>query len=658
MKDHTKHAWDFSHVLDLVNSLGPAPPISKENGTVRSYANSHTIRTENKEVDESSSGLGNFSKIWEYLGAPKDAPAPIVPTGEAADFFQLPGREDYASDGAIYRATAKEVKWKDRIDDQDISQTLEESEGTKSPNTTNKQEKNRRKKQRRKERAEAQCRTKSKATSDLDSEVERRAAKGAPAKKASKHVLSAPQTLLPAPRCNLRSNTPKKNTTHAPKSAGQGLEPVAAAVQSQPQVPKTPPAPVPSTNGKNGYRVTEEDDIPSSVLIFDQLPTQGHASGRKAAAEALNQQLQKNWNPSAYAPVAALNPASVTPSAPLQSFSSTIAQPSLPPISYPLVTTSTRRHAIQPLSLRTGEDRYWALMLKLIADFPADRRTLVSPSLLINHNSDPAGVHVFVDASNIFIGFHDQLKRARGIPVNARVPRVDLSFASLALLLERRRPVAKRVLAGSTPSVPAFAEAAQIGYELNVLDKVHKAKELTPRQKFFEAATNKTPTPKPGHRQRTNNSHNHQRTTSDEPATTDYYYSSDNNNNNNHNGSTTNTSAPLASVSATPVPVPGAKWHEQAVDEILHLKILESVVDCSSHPTTIVLATGDAAEAEFSEGFRRMAERALQKGWSVELCSWSRNISAAYRRREWVEQWGERFRVIELDEYAEELLEM
>ena len=96
---------------------------------------------------------------------------------------------------------------------------------------------------------------------------------------------------------------------------------------------------------------------------------------------------------------------------------------------------------------------------------------------------------------------------------------------------------------------------------------------------------------------------------------------------------------------------------EQGVDEILHLKILESIVD-TDIPGTIVLATGDAAQAEYSEGFMAMAERALKKGWTVELVSWSKNISAMYTRKPWRDAWGERFKIVTLDDYAEELLDM
>ena len=94
---------------------------------------------------------------------------------------------------------------------------------------------------------------------------------------------------------------------------------------------------------------------------------------------------------------------------------------------------------------------------------------------------------------------------------------------------------------------------------------------------------------------------------------------------------------------------------EQAVDEILHLKMLESVVDAKT-PSTIILATGDAAEAEYSEGFLKMVERALEKGWMVELVSFKHNISGAYKRKEFRGKWAKNFKIIILDEYAELLL--
>ncbi|KEQ73319.1 hypothetical protein M436DRAFT_46721, partial [Aureobasidium namibiae CBS 147.97] len=265
------------------------------------------------------------------------------------------------------------------------------------------------------------------------------------------------------------------------------------------------------------------------------------------------------------------------------------------------------RSAIQPKTVRSGEDRNWALLLKIIGDFYEDRASLVSPANSITHSNDPNGIHVFVDASNIFIGFHDQLKRARDIPQHVHVPKVDLSFDALALLMERRRPVAKRCLVGSKPHMAAFDVAQRVGYECNILDKVLKARELTERQKYFQEQEK-----------------------------------------NGGSGSETSNTGPVFAPE---------KYIEQGVDEIIHLKMMESIVDTET-PSTMVLATGDAAQAEYSEGFLKMAERALKKGWKVELVSWSKNISLAYKKAAWQKKWDGRFRIIELDTYAEELLDM
>lgn len=283
--------------------------------------------------------------------------------------------------------------------------------------------------------------------------------------------------------------------------------------------------------------------------------------------------------------------------------------------------------SIEPKVIRSGEDKDWDLFMRVLRDFPEDRKSLVAPMNLTLHNNDPAGIHLFVDASNIFIGFMNELKAARGIPDHVRVPRADLSFDSLALLMERRRPVAKRVLVGSTPHIPAFDKARAVGYQCSILEKVEKARPYTERQLFFMEQDERRA--RRAARSRTTPGHT--------------------------SGSDTNTSDAAAPVTR---PAPPIKKVEQGVDEILHLKICESVLDHPGQPGTIVLATGDAAEAEYSDGFLRTLERALAHGWRVELLSWSRSISQLYRRRNWQRRWGDRFRIIPLDDYAEELLDV
>lgn len=199
------------------------------------------------------------------------------------------------------------------------------------------------------------------------------------------------------------------------------------------------------------------------------------------------------------------------------------------------------------------------------------------------------------------VGFHDSVKVSRNIPITTRIRRVHLSFPNLSLIMERSRPTAKKVLVGSD-RLPSIDEAETLGYETNILDRVNKVKGLNARMsQFWNASTTQRPSNVP------------------EMA-----------------GATEK------------------RWVEQGVDEILHLKILESLLD-TEEPATMVLATGDAAEAEFSGGFMCMVERALQRGWIVELVCFSLVCSNAYRRKEFRSQWGNRFRLIELDPYVEEL---
>ena len=95
----------------------------------------------------------------------------------------------------------------------------------------------------------------------------------------------------------------------------------------------------------------------------------------------------------------------------------------------------------------------------------------------------------------------------------------------------------------------------------------------------------------------------------------------------------------------------------KALTKYLHMKMLESIVD-SKQPSTIVLATGDAAEAEYSGGFLKNVERALSKGWKVELVAWGHSMSYAYRSQHFLEKWKDQFMIIDLDEFSEELLGM
>jgi len=70
---------------------------------------------------------------------------------------------------------------------------------------------------------------------------------------------------------------------------------------------------------------------------------------------------------------------------------------------------------------------------------------------------------------------------------------------------------------------------------------------------------------------------------------------------------------------------------EQAVDEILHLKMANVLLDYPA-TDTLVVATGDGKLSSFGTGFRTQIERALKLGWTVELWSFSEVCNSCYDR--------------------------
>jgi len=259
---------------------------------------------------------------------------------------------------------------------------------------------------------------------------------------------------------------------------------------------------------------------------------------------------------------------------------------------------------ITPHYMCTKDDKMRVLEYKLQKLIKSDRLTEAAAPTATSH------VHVFVDLSNITIGFYDCLKASHNIPITRRMKAPKFSFDHLALILERGRNVEKRVVAGSLDSTyarkwPTFMqEAKELDYEMCIMQRVAKA--VMPTSKYKRLSTL-------------------------EPEWT----------------------ASDANSSSEETFMGQLKQGEQGVDEVLHLKMLQSVVD--DRPGTAVLATGDAAEAEFSDGFKRNVERLLNKGWNVEIIGWTKGISKAWREPEFVAQYGDRVRVIELDPFVEEI---
>ncbi|KAI1454651.1 hypothetical protein F4805DRAFT_460595 [Annulohypoxylon moriforme] len=276
-------------------------------------------------------------------------------------------------------------------------------------------------------------------------------------------------------------------------------------------------------------------------------------------------------------------------------------------------------------TLYTSDNLHSGAYLDAVAAIRQHFRWKIMKHVDIDKLVDPSNVsklHLFVDISNIFIGFCDAIKVSRRIPQSHRIPAPVFSFKTFAVLMERGRAVQKRILAGSTPGYSAdnlrkywpryFSEAEELCYEMNIFCRVQTRKPNQSKRRGRKS-----------------------------PKTTSHEV---------HDLSTGESTGDDGSAMAYEV-----RTGEQGVDENLHLNMMNSMWDHISCPGTMVLATGDAASAEFSNGFLHYATRALEKGWKLELVTWKHSISSAWTNEEFSEKYSNQFRIIYLDDFLEEL---
>ncbi|RPA76087.1 hypothetical protein BJ508DRAFT_331481 [Ascobolus immersus RN42] len=220
-------------------------------------------------------------------------------------------------------------------------------------------------------------------------------------------------------------------------------------------------------------------------------------------------------------------------------------------------------------------------------------------------------IHVFIDNSNIIIGFYRALKRICSLSETAPAARPNFDFHLFSLILERGRKAKTKVLVGSLPKTPAVEQAEKQGYATDLLLRVEKL----------------APLPKP------------------HPMDNAYKRSR----------------SPPRRHSPPPTRHP-KKRGEQAVDEILSLKMTLTLLD-NSKPGVLVLASGDAAVGEFSDGFGRIVERFLAREWDVEVVCWKGSCGGRWKgvgRKGETEERGDGkrggLRVVYLEEFVEGLL--
>ncbi|MFA5911715.1 MAG: NYN domain-containing protein [Vicinamibacterales bacterium] len=87
---------------------------------------------------------------------------------------------------------------------------------------------------------------------------------------------------------------------------------------------------------------------------------------------------------------------------------------------------------------------------------------------------------------------------------------------------------------------------------------------------------------------------------------------------------------------------------EQGVDELLHLKVANLLLD-SAEAQALVLVTGDGRVSQFGTGFALQAERALKRGWQVEIWSWKSALSPAFGKLSTA--YGAKIRIHDFDKF-------
>ena len=87
---------------------------------------------------------------------------------------------------------------------------------------------------------------------------------------------------------------------------------------------------------------------------------------------------------------------------------------------------------------------------------------------------------------------------------------------------------------------------------------------------------------------------------------------------------------------------------EQAVDEVLHLKMADLLLDVDP-PETLALLSGNGHTSQFESSFPAHVKRALDRGWEVEIYSWE--CSMSHRWYDNVLKNYSRARYVKLDDF-------
>ncbi|OHX00257.1 cell wall glucanase [Colletotrichum incanum] len=101
----------------------------------------------------------------------------------------------------------------------------------------------------------------------------------------------------------------------------------------------------------------------------------------------------------------------------------------------------------------------------------------------------------------------------------------------------------------------------------------------------------------------------------------------------------------------------GMQMREQGVDELVLLGMAESLLD--TKPGIMILATGDGNVGEFSSGFPSFVERALTRGWIVEVYSFAESAHSIWKDPSFINnpEWDGRLSFHPLDSFIHDFID-
>ena len=144
--------WDFTSVIDLIHSLSSKAEKCTASDTSLGFSSEEPI-TPDQDIDDDKgrSELGNFDRLWKYLGQPLDVAPPIVNLEPSDASSEFPGGEAELAYASVDSSVSKGVRWRDEVEGADLADNDENYD----PNSLPKLSKARKKKLRRKKKTQA-----------------------------------------------------------------------------------------------------------------------------------------------------------------------------------------------------------------------------------------------------------------------------------------------------------------------------------------------------------------------------------------------------------------------------------------------------------------------------------------------------------------------